>query len=122
MCAGLVAGAALLLTTALTPPAQARVATAEGSAATCTLDVGSVTAAGDHTKHRVTAGTPPTMTVVPNQSGSAVYTPGQVRLSSTVLAAPEFGMWTVVGWVVQGDGPVQKQLHIANPGAVSRPT
>lgn len=61
----LTAGAAVLLTTALTPPAQAQVATPEGTAATCTKDVGSVTAAGDHTYRRITAGKPPTIAVVP---------------------------------------------------------
>jgi hypothetical protein len=65
MRAGVMAGAAILLMTALTPPVHARVATAEGSAAACSMDVGSVTAAGDHTYRRVTAGTPPTIAAVP---------------------------------------------------------
>ena len=58
---GLVAGAAVLLTTAFTSPAQARVTTAEGTAVTCTMDVGTVTATGDHTYHHITAGSPPTV-------------------------------------------------------------
>jgi hypothetical protein len=115
--AGLVvAGAAVLGMTALTPPARAGVAVAEGTTATCTMDVGSVTASGDHTKHRVTAGTPPTMTVVPNQSGTGVYSPGQVRLSSTFVAQPELGLWYIVGWVVQGDVLSRSSYVLQNLG------
>jgi hypothetical protein len=104
MCAGLVmAGAAILITTAITPPAAARVTAAEGTAAACTLDVGSVTEAGDHTYRQITAGAPPTIKVVPARAGAAVYAPGQVRLSSTFVNIRDILGTGVRGWVVQGD-------------------
>jgi hypothetical protein len=103
MRAGVMAGAAILLMTALTPPVHARVATAEGSAAACSMDVGSVTAAGDHTYRRVTAGTPPTIAAVPQMRVAAgVYAPGP-RLSTTFVNQPDIGaVFYIAGWVVQG--------------------
>jgi hypothetical protein len=103
-CAGLAATAAVLLTTALTPPAQAQVATAEGTAATCTMDAGSVTAAGNHTYRRITAGSPPTIAAVPQMRvTTGVYAPGQVRLSTSFLNEPDTGaVFYIAGYVVQG--------------------
>jgi hypothetical protein len=97
------AGAAILITTAITPPAVAQVTAAEGTAAACTMDVGSVTAAGDHTYRRITAGAPPSMAVVPVLAGTGVYAPGQVRLSTTFLNEPDASGSAIAGWVVQGD-------------------
>lgn len=100
------AGMAALMVAAVTPSATARTTTAQQTAATCTLDIGSVTASGEHTARRVTAGTPSTVKDVPNRPspGAAVYTPGTVRLSSTFVNEPEQGLfWGIGGWVVQGD-------------------
>lgn len=96
----LAAGAALLLMTAFLPSAQASTTTA---AVTCTIDVGSVTAAGDHSYREISAGTPPSVRALPDRAGPGVYPPGTVRLSSTFVDEPEIGQWTAVGWVVQGD-------------------
>ncbi|NIK55408.1 hypothetical protein [Kribbella shirazensis] len=112
--AGLMVGMAVLLTTAITPPAQARVATAGGTAVTCTMDVGSVTASGDHTYRRVTAGTPPTMAVVPNRVAKGVYAPGQVRLSSTFVNEPDVAAtFHISGWVVQGSALYRSSYSLA---------
>ncbi|MFG1819180.1 hypothetical protein ACGFIF_35835 [Kribbella sp. NPDC049174] len=62
-----------------------------------------MTAAGDHTYRRVSAGSPPTMVVVPGRVGTGIYSAGQVRLSTTFVAEPDLGtFWHIVGWVVQG--------------------
>ncbi|WP_433164030.1 hypothetical protein [Kribbella sp. CA-247076] len=75
----------------------------EEASLACSMHVGTVTAGGDHTNHLVTAGSPPTMTVVLNRTASAVYAPGQVRLSSTFVAEPDIAAsWHIRGWVVQG--------------------
>ncbi len=97
------AGAAVLTTTALTPPAGAGEAVAEGSTVACTMDVGSVTAAGDHTYRRITAGAPSTMTVVPARAGTGVYAPGQVRLSTSFINTRDASGTLALGWVVLGD-------------------
>jgi len=113
--AGLAAAAAVLLTTALTPPAQAQVATAEGTAATCTMDVGSVTTAGDHTYRRITAGSPPTIAAIPRRVATGVYAPGQVRLSSTFVNEPDLGdQFGIVGWVVQGGVLYRSSYQLAS--------
>lgn len=101
--AGLLVGVAVLLTTAITPPAQAALTTAEGTAASCTIEMGSVTAAGDHTDRKITAGTPPIVQAFPKHVGTKVYPPGTVRLTSSFVHDTEAGLVTVVGWVVQGD-------------------
>ncbi|MEI8411351.1 MULTISPECIES: hypothetical protein [unclassified Kribbella] len=121
MRAGLVAGAAILLTTAFLPPAQARVGTAEGMAATCTMDVGSVTAAGGHTYRRVMAGAPPTVTPVANRAGAAIYPPGAVRLSTTFVNQPDVGLSHIGGWVVQGDALYRSSYTLDSVGRLTDP-
>lgn len=96
-----VAGAVVLMAV-VTTPGNAKVVVAEGPTAACTVDVGSVTAAGDHTFNRITAGRPPTMTVVPRRAATGVYAPGQVRLSTTLVNHPDGFGSAIVGWVVQG--------------------
>ncbi|MFD3404642.1 hypothetical protein ACFWUU_28395 [Kribbella sp. NPDC058693] len=111
--AGLAAGAALLLMTALLPPAQAATTTA---AVTCTIDIGSVTATGDHTYREISATNPPTVQALPNRAGLGVYPPGSVRLSSTFVDQPEFGQWFAVGWVIQGD-VLSRSSYVLQPPA-----
>ncbi|WP_410786885.1 hypothetical protein [Kribbella sp. C-35] len=111
--AGLLAGVAVLLTTAITPPAQGRVVTAERAAVTCTMDVGSVTAGGDHTYRRITAGTPPTMSTVLNRAGTGLYPAGNVRASTTFVNQTESTVTYVGGWVLQGDSLYRSTYDLA---------
>ena len=67
------------------------------------MDVGSVTAAGDHTFKTITAGAPPTVKAVPVRAGTGVYAPGQVRLSSSFVNQRDSTGTLVVGWAVLGD-------------------
>ena len=104
MRAGLaLAGATVLTTAVLAPSGSARVVGAEGAAFACIMEVGSVTAGGDHTFKTVTAGAPPTVTLVPKRAGTGVYAPGQVRLSTTFVNEPDAIGSAIAGWVVQGD-------------------
>jgi hypothetical protein len=102
-------GAAALLVAAGVIPGTGTAAEAATAAATCSLDAGTVSASGDHLVRTVFSSKPPRATGA-GEYGSGVYAPGQVRLSSSMVARP----WpvdgpgaegsTVTGYVVIGDG------------------
>ncbi|MDX6281091.1 MAG: hypothetical protein QOH03_2162, partial [Kribbellaceae bacterium] len=70
-------------------------------AAACQLDLGSVTAAGDH-RTQVFAATAPPSKTVDQFVGRGAYPAGQVRLSGQMLADPNAGGPDVSGHLVLG--------------------
>jgi hypothetical protein len=95
------AGAAALTAAAFVPTAQATGTSAQTATAACSMNPGSVTAAGAQNGFRITAGTPPTMTTPGGDEG--VFPAGQVRLSSTFESEPNVGGSDSSGYVVEGD-------------------
>ena len=97
-----VLSAAALLAVGLFPGAADAVTTTSGdaSAGKCTMDLGSVTAGGDHRSQRITANSPPTRT------NDRVVAPGlfddQVRLSGSMFTSPTPGGVYVAGHVIIG--------------------
>ncbi|WP_433166426.1 hypothetical protein [Kribbella sp. CA-247076] len=94
-----------------------------GEAATCSLGVGSVTAAGDHKAQTVFSTLPPGA----SRAGfyaTGFFTPGQVKLSSSAVARDDgFGGSAVSGYVVIGDGLYRVGYTAANntvTGGVTR--
>lgn len=97
-----VLSAAALLAVGLFPGAADAVTTTTGdaSAGKCAMDLGSVTAGGDHRLQRITGNSPPTRT-----SGGVVASDlfdDQVRLSGSVFSAPDPRGVYVAGHVIVG--------------------
>jgi hypothetical protein len=97
----LLAGAAALTATALTVPAHATGATAEGAVDACRVYEGSVTADGAHN------GGPTTTT--PGGSTLGVFEPGKVRLSTTFTTYSHVLGADISGWVVHGDSLYERR-------------
>ncbi|TKK77673.1 hypothetical protein FDA38_21210 [Kribbella jiaozuonensis] len=93
------AGAVALTAAVFVPSAHAA-----GSAATeaCWMNPGSITAQGVQTGFKVTAGTPPVMTV-PDTGIPPVFPAGKVRLSSSFEVEPSVAGADHSGYVVEGD-------------------
>jgi hypothetical protein len=94
--AAVVLGAVAMATGGL--PAQAG---STASAAACTMDLGSVTAAGDHTSQLLTATKPPTAASPSAVKG--VYPAGSARLSSSYTYQSNANRAEIEGYVVLGD-------------------
>ncbi|NIK54340.1 hypothetical protein [Kribbella shirazensis] len=102
-------GLALLATALATgPPAQASTtgqatpARTTAKAVVCGINVGAVTAAGDHVTETYAATRPPTQTAY-QMGPRAFYPPGQARLSSTFLTFGDALETQVVGYLTLGD-------------------
>ncbi|MEV4262694.1 hypothetical protein [Kribbella sp. NPDC049584] len=78
----------------------------------CAVDLGSVTAGGDHRTQIMTATSPPTRTYE-HIVGRDVYPDGQVRLSATMTADANAGGPEVSGYLVIGDA-LDKSFYAAN--------
>ena len=95
-----VLSAAALLAVGLVPGAADAVTTTAGdaSAGKCTMDLGSITAGGDHRSQRITANSPPTRT------NDRVVVPGlyktPVRLSSSMFASTPLSDVRIGGHVI----------------------
>lgn len=100
-------------------PAAATAGSTERSASTaaaCTVDLGSVTAGGDHTTQRITATSPPsvaTRVVTPN-----LFPNGAVRFSSNFLSYLSGSSYYKGGWVVIGSGLYFKRYRAKSNGAL----
>ncbi|MET9315357.1 hypothetical protein ABZX12_26375 [Kribbella sp. NPDC003505] len=93
------AGAAVLALTSLSTSVAS--ATEVGTTAACTLNAGSVTAAGAQTYRTVTSTIPPTAGT--QQTTANVFQAGAVRLSSTFTDIPNYVGSSRSGFVVIGD-------------------
>jgi hypothetical protein len=81
----------------------AAVATPGAAAEACQLNLGSVTATGDHRSQVLAATSPPTRTS-DHVLGRDVYPDGQVRLSGSMVADPNAAGPEVSGYLVLGTG------------------
>jgi hypothetical protein len=99
-CSVVLSAASLLGVGLLPGPADAVTTIGDASAGICGLDLGSVTAGGDHRSQRITAGSPPTRTnnriVVPKLYGEPV------RLSTSMFASLLSGDPLIEGHVIIG--------------------
>lgn len=115
-----VLSAAALLAVGLLPGAADAVTTTAGdaSAGKCTMDLGSVTAGGDHRSQRITANSPPTRT------NGGVVAPGlfkdPVRLSSSMFTSPDPAGVYVGGHVIMG-GKMAYSGYVFAPGRAFDP-
>jgi hypothetical protein len=112
-----VLGAGALLAAGLLFPGAADAVTTtagEASAGRCSMDLGSVTAAGDHRSQRITANSPPTRT------NDRVVAPGvfkeQVRLSGTTFTVPSAGGDLVESQVILGGTLARSVYTFVNGG------
>ncbi|TCO24777.1 hypothetical protein EV652_108312 [Kribbella steppae] len=102
-----IAAAAVLAAAGFGGPAHAAV---EGSAATCRVYAGSVTADGAHT------GGPTPNT--PGGTTPGVFAPGTVRISTTFTTNPNVVGADIAGWVLQGDSLYQRKYSITTEGSI----
>ncbi|TDW92856.1 hypothetical protein EV137_0117 [Kribbella pratensis] len=111
-----VLSAAALLAVGLFPGAADAVTTTTGdvSAGKCALDLGSVTAGGDHRSQRITANSPPTRT------NDHVVAPGlfkdPVRLSGSTFTVPSPGGDLVESQVITGGTLARSVYTFVNGG------
>lgn len=113
-----VLSAAALLVVGLLPGAADAATTTAGdaSASMCGLDLGSVTAGGDHRSQRITAGSPPTRTnnriVVPKLYGEPV------RLSTSMFASLLSGDPLIGGHVIIGPNLARSGYAFSSDGTL----
>jgi hypothetical protein len=92
---------AVLLAVGLLPGTA--VAASGAAVEACTINLGSVTAGGDHRSQFLSATSPPTRTL-DRFIAHDIYPDGQVRLSGPMLADPDAGGPDVSGFLVLGSG------------------
>lgn len=95
------AGAAVLGAAALVSPAHANSTSAQATTAACSLNSGSVTAAGSHASSIVAAATPPTKK--DQHAVAGVFQPGKARITSMYTIEPNISGFDIAGFVIQGD-------------------
>jgi hypothetical protein len=117
-------GLALLMTALATgPPAQASTTgqaapvPTTAQAVVCGINVGAVTAAGDHVTETYTATKPPTQTAY-QQGPRAFYPPGQAHLSSTFLTFRDALETQVSGYLTLGDAMYSSSYFKTTAGEV----
>jgi hypothetical protein len=108
---GALATTALLGAAALATPSYATSTTTTAQTAACTVNAGSVTAAGAQTSFGVTATKPPSKGSV--SSEPEIFPAGKVRLSSAFFRVPNISGVDVSGYVVEGDSLYSRSYNSA---------